>query len=196
MANIKETVRSNLITLRKEHKLTQLELSEQIGYSDKAISRWETGEVTPDLETLEKLASIYGVDITAFFSPYDAKEYKAKSFKEMQMGKKIAVGVLVLAVIWYIGIMSFAYLNAFSVTERNWMRFIWLIPVTFLICSAFSFRMGTPMITLIFSSLFFWSLLTAVYLQLIEYNIFLLFISGAPIQIILVLSSYIKRKRA
>ena len=55
---IKETVRENLIKLRKEHKFTQIELAERIGYSDKAISRWETGEVNPDIETLEKLAGI------------------------------------------------------------------------------------------------------------------------------------------
>ena len=58
---VKETVKDNLVRLRREHKLTQLELSEKINYSDKAISRWETGEVTPDVETLEQLARLYDV---------------------------------------------------------------------------------------------------------------------------------------
>ena len=49
MENIREIVRENLVKLRKERKLTQIELSQKIGYSDKAISRWETGEVTPDI---------------------------------------------------------------------------------------------------------------------------------------------------
>ena len=59
MDNIKEIVRENLVMLRKAHKLTQIELSQKIGYSDKAISRWETGEVTPDIETLNNLAELY-----------------------------------------------------------------------------------------------------------------------------------------
>jgi transcriptional regulator with XRE-family HTH domain len=67
MANVKETVRENLVKLRKEHKWTQMELAEKIGYSDKAISRWETGEVNPDIETLDKLAELYEVDISVLF---------------------------------------------------------------------------------------------------------------------------------
>ena len=71
--SVKETVKENLIRLRREHKLTQLELSEKINYSDKAVSRWETGEVTPDVETLESLASLYGIPITSFFFPVGEK---------------------------------------------------------------------------------------------------------------------------
>lgn len=80
----KETVKENLIRLRREHKLTQLELSDKINYSDKAISRWETGEVTPDIETLEQLAMLYGIPITAFFLPAGAQLSK----KERKTAKK------------------------------------------------------------------------------------------------------------
>ncbi|MBO5879205.1 MAG: helix-turn-helix transcriptional regulator [Clostridia bacterium] len=194
MTNVKEIVRANLVTLRKGKKLTQMELSELVGYSDKAISRWETGEVTPDIETLARLAEIYGVDISVFFSEYNEKEYKAKTLREMQVGKKIAVAVLVMSVIWYIGIMMFAYANSFSEIGRSWLIFIWLLPITFATASLFSVKWGTPTITMVVSSLFFWSLLTAVYLQLIEHNVFLLFISGAPIQIVIILLFYIRKK--
>ena len=67
--DIKTTVKENLIRLRRAHKLTQLELSQKINYSDKAISRWETGEVTPDIETLAHLADLYEIPITDFFLP-------------------------------------------------------------------------------------------------------------------------------
>ena len=72
MSDIKATVKENLIRLRHENKLTQLELSQKINYSDKAVSRWETGEVTPDVETLAALAALYDVPITTFFLPADA----------------------------------------------------------------------------------------------------------------------------
>lgn len=64
MKAIKEVLIENLISLRKEHKLTQLELAEKIGYSDKAVSRWEHGEVLPDVETLDKIA-----EFTVFLFP-------------------------------------------------------------------------------------------------------------------------------
>lgn len=195
MSGIRETVRTNLVKLRKENKLTQLELSEKIGYSDKAISRWETGDVSPDIETLSVLAELYRVDISVFFTEYNAKEYKQKSFREMQMGKKIAVSVLVITVIWYIGIMLFTYAKSFSMTDRSWLIFIWLIPITFFMAAFFSVKWGTQLLTIIFTSGFFWALLTAVYLQLIEYNMFLLFISGVPIQVVIFLLTYIRAKK-
>lgn len=59
MKSVSEIVISNLIKLRKKSGLTQIELSQKINYSDKAISRWEKGEVIPSIEVLEKLAEIY-----------------------------------------------------------------------------------------------------------------------------------------
>lgn len=43
-----------LKTLRKEKKLTQKELAEQIGISQKSYSHWETGKNEPSLENLIK----------------------------------------------------------------------------------------------------------------------------------------------
>ena len=196
MANVKEMVRTNLIKLRKEHKLTQMELAERIGYSDKAISRWETGEVNPDIETLDKLADLYGVHVSVFFSEYDTKEYKAKSFRENQLGRKIAVWILMVAALWYIGIMIFIYSSTFKVdSSRNWLIYIWLLPITFGVSFLFNKKWGNDIFGIIFSSLLCWSLLTAIYLQFLKYNVYLLFISGAPIQVSIFLLAYMRMKK-
>ena len=63
MKNTKEIIQQNLIALRKQNGLTQLELATKINYSDKAISRWEKGEVMPSVDILESLANVYGVQI-------------------------------------------------------------------------------------------------------------------------------------
>ena len=52
MDDLKVIVGRNLAALRKRRKLTQLELAEQMNYSDKAVSKWEQGATLPDLETL------------------------------------------------------------------------------------------------------------------------------------------------
>lgn len=78
MPDICETVKENLVRLRHEHKLTQLELAQRINYSDKAVSRWENGDVTPDVATLAALAELYGVPITTFFLPAGAQLSKAE----------------------------------------------------------------------------------------------------------------------
>ncbi len=47
--------------LRKEKKLTQKDLAEQLGVTDKAVSKWERGLSCPDISLLSKLSHILGV---------------------------------------------------------------------------------------------------------------------------------------
>ncbi|VEU82678.1 helix-turn-helix domain-containing protein [Acholeplasma hippikon] len=48
---------------RKEKGLTQSDLANLLGVTDKAISRWETGEGFPEITMLPKLAIIFGVTV-------------------------------------------------------------------------------------------------------------------------------------
>lgn len=50
--------------LRKEKRITQKELVEKLCISDKAISKWETGNSIPDVSLLVPLAEILGVTVT------------------------------------------------------------------------------------------------------------------------------------
>lgn len=54
--------------LRESNNLTQAELAEKIGVSDKAVSKWETGKGYPDISLLEPIASVFGVSITELIS--------------------------------------------------------------------------------------------------------------------------------
>lgn len=54
---------SFLINLRKEHNLTQSDLSEVLNLSPQAISKWESGDSIPDIDTLEKLSKFYNISI-------------------------------------------------------------------------------------------------------------------------------------
>lgn len=47
--------------LRKEKNLTQRELADQLGVTDKAVSKWERGLSYPDISLLSKLARIFGI---------------------------------------------------------------------------------------------------------------------------------------
>ena len=49
--------------LREERKLTQAQLAEMIGVSDKAVSKWETGRGLPDITLVEPLARCLGVSV-------------------------------------------------------------------------------------------------------------------------------------
>lgn len=57
--------------LREEHKLTQAELAERIGVSDKAVSKWENGKGFPDITLLEPIAESLGVSVIELLSGND-----------------------------------------------------------------------------------------------------------------------------
>lgn len=54
--------------LREEKRLTQLQLSEQLGVTAKAVSKWETAKGLPDISLIEPLSKALGVSVTELMS--------------------------------------------------------------------------------------------------------------------------------
>ena len=55
--------RDVLLQLRTEKGLSQEQLAEKVFVTRQAVSRWETGETTPNAETLKLLSNLYDVSI-------------------------------------------------------------------------------------------------------------------------------------
>ena len=53
---------------RKEKKLTQSELAEKLGITDRAISKWENGVCMPDVGTIPDICNILDITINDLFS--------------------------------------------------------------------------------------------------------------------------------
>ena len=71
---------SFLAELRKEQNLTQTELGDKLGVTNKTISRWETGTYMPPVEMLEELSNLYGLTINELLS---GKKLTTEEYKEM-----------------------------------------------------------------------------------------------------------------
>lgn len=52
-----------LARLRREAGYTQERLGEELGVSNKTVSRWETGTYLPPVEMLQAMSGLYGVSI-------------------------------------------------------------------------------------------------------------------------------------
>ncbi len=50
-----------LLTLRKAKDLTQEQLAEKLGVSRQSVSKWESGQATPELEKIVSLSAIFDV---------------------------------------------------------------------------------------------------------------------------------------
>lgn len=55
--------RDILKNLREKNNLTQEKLAEQLQVTRQAVSRWETGETQPNIDTLKLLSQIFNVSI-------------------------------------------------------------------------------------------------------------------------------------
>jgi len=53
---------------RKTAGLTQLQLAEKLGITDRAVSKWETGKAMPDLSVMQELCGILGITVNDLLS--------------------------------------------------------------------------------------------------------------------------------
>ena len=88
--------------LRKQHGMTQAELAEKMGVTDKAVSKWERELSCPDINTLPKLADIFGVSVEELMQRKKSGQESANKIKEivelvpktLAMAMGVAVAVL------------------------------------------------------------------------------------------------------
>lgn len=67
--------------LRREQGLTQAELGERLGVTNKTISRWERGNYMPDLALIPDLAAHLGVSVSELFAAqrFAEQDYKREA---------------------------------------------------------------------------------------------------------------------
>ena len=76
-----EKIGKFIFELRKEKKMTQQELADKIGVTDRAISKWENGRGMPDISLMKPLCEILDITLNELISgeKIDKKEYQKKS---------------------------------------------------------------------------------------------------------------------
>lgn len=63
-----EKVGKFMAALRRERGMTQEELGERLGVTNKTVSRWETGRYMPDVDKLLELSGLLGVSVNELLS--------------------------------------------------------------------------------------------------------------------------------
>ena len=73
---------------RNEKQITQEELGEKLGVTNKTISRWENGHYLPDIEMMQLLSKEFNVSINELIS---GEKIKDSDYKEKAESNLIAV---------------------------------------------------------------------------------------------------------
>ena len=72
-------VGERIAALRTDRKMTQAELAEKLGVSDKAVSKWELGGCYPDVTMFPLIADIFGVSVDYLMRGGSRRVQKLKS---------------------------------------------------------------------------------------------------------------------
>lgn len=104
---------------RKELNLTQKQLAEQLNVTDKAVSKWETGNGAPDIALLSSLAKTLNVSVAELLDGEYSEESDVQSEKiiieALQKAKKtqikaiISVLTTLVIIFTLVNIVTYAY---------------------------------------------------------------------------------------
>ena len=90
---MKKTLGAMIAELRKQNGMTQLELAEKMGVTDKAVSKWERDLSMPDMNSLPTLAQIFDVSVEELMQTKKEKQTPAVSEILAIAPKAIAVAM-------------------------------------------------------------------------------------------------------
>ncbi len=191
--DIKTTVANNLIALRKSKGLTQADVANALNYSDKSVSKWEHADSLPDISILSALADMYGVTLD-YLTHEDAEERLSymNEKKKPDRERQLTIEVLTVTIVFLCATILFVYGYCFASvpTQDFWIAYLWAIPISALFLWNYNRKWHKNKLqSTILLSILLWSLLLCIYLQFGNYKLWLIFILGVPMEIIIVLSS-------
>ena len=125
-----------ITSCRKEKNMTQLQLGNMLGVSDKAVSRWETGKGFPEITIFPTLAEALGINMTELLecekgsklskddTIIQAMEIASKQIREAKI--KCWVALVKLLILLVLGtIISCYYVNDLRVRAVFITILIW-----------------------------------------------------------------------
>ncbi len=126
---------------RKEKSLTQMQLAEKLGITDRAISKWETGKSLPDSSIMLELCEMLGITVNDLLSGevvtmsnYNEKLEKnlISMVKEKEKADKRLLSMEIFIVVLVSAILLSLVFTAAFVQMADWLR-VCLIVIGFVV---------------------------------------------------------------
>ena len=185
---------ATIAALRKKKGYTQAELAERLSLSNKTVSKWENGDSCPNIEALYRLAEFYGVRMDDLLRADFRVDMPVRQEQARRRYSKLVITMLAVVAVWCVALMLFAVLAWDVSVVREWLCFIYALPVSFITVLVFNSLWGNRRHNYLIISLLLWTLLTTVFLQFLSHRLWMVFLLGIPIQIAVVLWSQLKKQ--
>lgn len=195
---------SNIAVRRKAAGMTQAELAEALGYSDKTVSKWERAEGIPDVLCLKRMADIFGVrmdDLLKLPGEESAEETAsaAENTEEREQPAAAehvlnhgAVAAIALIGVWMLAALVFL-IGRFCQVDLSLALGI-AVPVTGLLTVIFNGLWGMKSLTFWLCSFFVVGILFLLCLILRQYDVWMLMWLAVPAVAIVWISCRMLRK--
>ena len=104
---------------RKEQNLTQAQLAEKLGVSNKTVSKWENGKCMPDYGVIQPLCTELGVTVSELMDGEEQAQDSIRAYDDEQMydlikraqalesQRETLVGIILIVMGMALGAMSF-----------------------------------------------------------------------------------------
>jgi len=169
--------------------LTQAELAQKINYSDKSVSKWESGNGVPDIYILLKLSELYGITVNELVCETAVVPVPKKNSK----WKNLLIMLLSSGIVWLVATTVFVLLNLiFPGKGEWWMAFLYAVPVNAIVITALTAVWKYKLTNFGAVTVIIWSALACVYVTSLvimdklgqsDYTrLWLIFLLGVPLQ--------------
>lgn len=184
---IKNNFAKNVKLLRKQKSLTQSQLGEQLGYSDKSISKWENGDVVPDVVVMDHIASFFGLTINDLIGGETVNKFAKRHSFILIIIASLFISLTMASVVYF-------FLTTFSQIEKTWLVYIYSLPlfsVVFIVLSSIFYNYKLIISAI---STLIWTIAISLYLAFLDRNIWTIFIICVFLQIVFIFFLFIIRE--
>ena len=195
--NIEQNIANNIKTLRQQFGLKQSELGEKIAYSDKTVSKWENGTSVPDIRALYAIAEVFGLKVDDLINSDAAEKSVTLTKQEVKENRANEIAMVCLSVLSAWMVATFIYFTVWFIKGISiWQLFVWAVCPSALMLYRFNrINANIKWVNTLTLSIFLWSLIVALYLQLLNFHLWPLFFIGVPTQAMIVISTLFRKRK-
>ena len=190
--DLNKTIGQNIALYRKRIGLTQADLAERINYSDKSVSKWESGGGAPDIFVLTQLAQIFGVTVNDLISNEETKSVPQNTQRRLHF----MIMALSSGIVWLVATFLFVILTMIPNTGKEcWSAFIFALPANSIVLLVLSSVWWYKRLNFLSVTSTIWTVLLSLFI-LLKYVVawdgssWLVFLLGIPLQVLEILWAF------
>ena len=127
-ANTPDTLGGRIARLRKEKGMTQLELADRMGVTDKAVSKWERDVSCPDIASMPRLAEVLGATVDELMQARPGAAAPRPKPAGKQAGRLVELTLKGVAAAMGIAVAVFIAFTGFSILKDTVSRLLGKAP--------------------------------------------------------------------